>query len=66
MDTVDFNVLVDAFDAECKKAGYAKAEVQYRPTAQKRSYAQTSSSGGRGGYSGSNRGGGSYKRGRRY
>ncbi|KAI1788772.1 ATP-dependent DNA helicase [Ganoderma leucocontextum] len=70
MVDVDFSALVAAFDVECKRAGYAKAEpVVPTRTAQKRTYSQTkptsnyasSSRGGygRGGY------GGSYKRGRR-
>nr|VWO96695.1 Pre-mRNA-splicing ATP-dependent RNA helicase PRP28 (EC [Ganoderma boninense] len=70
MVDVDFSALVAAFDVECKRAGYAKAEtVAPARTAQKRTYSQTkttsnyasSSRGGygRGGY------GGSYKRGRR-
>ncbi|TBU63841.1 ATP-dependent DNA helicase [Dichomitus squalens] len=71
MVDVDFSALVAAFDEECKKAGYEKAEtVAPARTAQKRTYSKTttttsnyssgSSRGGRGGY-----GGGSYKRGRR-
>ena len=64
LDT-DFNALVAAFDAECKKAGYAKVEGEPAPrTTAKRSYSQTkSTSSSRGGYSGGNSG--SYKRGRR-
>ena len=66
MVDVDFNALVAAFDAECKKAGYAKA-VSAPSKAQKRTYSQansySSSSSGRGGY-GRGRGG-SFKRGRR-
>ncbi|KAI0778291.1 ATP-dependent DNA helicase [Trametes elegans] len=65
MVDTDFNALVAAFDIECKKAGYAKAEPQAPVrTAQKRSFPQSSaSSSSRGG----NRGGhcGGYKRGRR-
>ncbi|KAI0669791.1 ATP-dependent DNA helicase [Trametes maxima] len=65
MVDTDFNALVAAFDAECKKAGYAKAEIAVAParTAQKRTYTQTASSSSRGGYRGGGSGG--YKRGRR-
>ncbi|PIL31850.1 transporter [Ganoderma sinense ZZ0214-1] len=70
MVDVDFSALVAAFDVECKRAGYAKAEaVAPARTSQKRTYSQTKTSSnyasssrggyGRGGY------GGSYKRGRR-
>ncbi|KAH9944291.1 ATP-dependent DNA helicase [Epithele typhae] len=60
MVNTDFNALVAAFDAECKKAGYAKAEpALVARTTTKRTYSQTSSSSYRGGS------GGSYKRGRR-
>ncbi|KAI0639508.1 ATP-dependent DNA helicase [Trametes polyzona] len=62
MVDTDFNALIAAFDVECKKAGYAKAEpAPAARTAQKRTYTQSNSgSSSRGGY----RGGG-YKRGRR-
>ncbi|KAI0651958.1 ATP-dependent DNA helicase [Trametes meyenii] len=66
MVDTDFNALVAAFDAECKKAGYAKAEIAVAParSSQKRTYTQTTSSSSRGGYRGGY-GGGGYKRGRR-
>ncbi len=67
MVDTDFNALVAAFDVECKKAGYAKAEpAAFAPrTSQKRTYTQTSTaSSSRGGYRGGY-GGGGYKRGRR-
>ena len=69
MVDTDFNVLVAAFDAECKKAGYAKAETAPR-TSQKRSYTQTKTtpaytSSYRGGYGRGGYNGGSNKRGRR-
>ncbi|KAI0825027.1 ATP-dependent DNA helicase [Trametes gibbosa] len=66
MVDTDFNALVAAFDVECKKAGYAKAEpTSPAPrTSQKRTYTQSSgASSSRGGVRG-NYGGGS-KRGRR-
>ncbi|KAI0375106.1 ATP-dependent DNA helicase [Pilatotrama ljubarskyi] len=67
MVDTDFNVLVAAFDVECKRAGYAKAEpamVAPARTSQKRTYTQTTTaSSSRGGYRGSY--GGGYKRGRR-
>ncbi|CDO75469.1 hypothetical protein BN946_scf184935.g5 [Trametes cinnabarina] len=61
MVDTDFNALVAAFDMECKKAGYAKAEPLSVPrTAQKRTSSSSTSRGGyRGGY------GGGHKRGRR-
>ena len=49
----DFNALVQAFDVECKKAGYQAVIVQptyNTSTARKRSYAQSTSSYSRGGY----------------
>ena len=60
MVDTDFNALVAAFDAECKKADYTKVEsAAPSRTAQKRSYTQIKTpSSGRGGYGG-------YKRGRR-
>ena len=69
MVDTDFNALVAAFDAECKKAGYAKAETAPR-TSQKRSYTQTKTtpaynSSYRGGYGRGGYNGGSNKRGRR-
>ncbi|KAI0655184.1 ATP-dependent DNA helicase [Cubamyces menziesii] len=68
MVDTDFNALVAAFDVECKRAHYAKAEPQQISpaprTSQKRTYTQSSaSSSSRGGYRGSY--GGGYKRGRR-
>lgn len=57
MDDVDFNVLLAAFDKECKKAGYAKS-ISYtvpKTSSNKRSNSNYSRSGGQGG---------SYKRGR--
>ena len=56
---VDFNALVEAFDAECKKAGYVNAEAPppLAKTAQKRSFTQYSST------SRGSSGGGSYYRG---
>ena len=61
MGNVDFNMLVAAFDMECKKAGYMRAEVAgVSSTSSKRPLAQYSSS--QGNYS---RGGGS-KRGKYY
>ena len=67
MVDTDFNALVAAFDVECKKADYARAEPQHASqaprTSQKRSYTQSSASSSRGGYRGSY--GGGYKRGRR-
>ncbi|KII93915.1 hypothetical protein PLICRDRAFT_88210 [Plicaturopsis crispa FD-325 SS-3] len=66
----DFGVLVETFDKECKKAGYAKSEVATASASTagtKRTYSQSSSysSGGyksRGGRGGSS--GGGYKRAR--
>ena len=71
---VDFKALVEAFDKECKKAGYVNAEAAPPPakTAQKRTYTQYSSTargsgGGSSYYRGSSRGGASKRaRGRRY
>ncbi|KAL6309884.1 ATP-dependent DNA helicase [Sparassis latifolia] len=61
MVSVDFNALVAAFDAECKKAGYAKSAVK---TAVKRTYSQASYP-ARSNYGSSTRGrGGSSKRAR--
>lgn len=79
MVDADFGALVEAFDAECKKAGYKKSDLPPPPTTtKKRTYSQAgyettksvkrsfsggSGSGSRGGYS--SRGGrGGYKRGR--
>ena len=70
MVNVDFNALVEAFDKECKKAGYVNAEPPPPPvnTAQKRTYNQYSSSsrgssGGSSYYRGGSRGGGNSYRG---
>ncbi|KAF7966257.1 hypothetical protein HWV62_23747 [Athelia sp. TMB] len=56
MVDVDFDVLVEAFDKECKKAGYTRSE-QAAAAPAKRTYTSYSSG------EGSGRGGGSYKRG---
>ena len=76
MDTVDFNVLVDAFDKECKKVGYQSTIVTQSsstPATKKRNYSSYSSSstsamsGGSSSYHGNRgRGGGRGKRGRYY
>ncbi|KAH9950424.1 ATP-dependent DNA helicase [Amylocystis lapponica] len=71
MVSTDFNALVAAFDKECKKAGYKKSDFAApTPTAQKRSFSQTSSYSSRGNYgAGTSRGGGyrgGYKRGRKF
>ncbi|KAH9858087.1 ATP-dependent DNA helicase [Lenzites betulinus] len=62
MVDTDFNALVAAFDVECKKAGYAKAEPAAAPprTSQKRTYTQSS-----GASTSRGNNGGGYKRGRR-
>ncbi|KDQ63470.1 hypothetical protein JAAARDRAFT_119479 [Jaapia argillacea MUCL 33604] len=68
MVDVDFNILVQTFDVECKKVGYTRTETTDAPTTtKKRTYTQSSSSsynnyssgsrghkrGGRGGYNNS-------------
>ena len=57
MVDVDFDVLVEAFDKECKKAGYTRSEQVAAAAPTKRTYNSYSSG------EGSGRGGGSYKRG---
>ncbi|KZP04151.1 ATP-dependent DNA helicase [Athelia psychrophila] len=56
MVEVDFDVLVEAFDKECQKAGYTKTELVASASPKKRSYGTYSSGGsethGRGGSSG--------------
>lgn len=60
----DFDLLVQAFDEECKKMNYMRDANYVAPVTGKRSRAPTSSTGGtRGGGRGSSRG--SYKRGKR-
>ncbi|KAF5385259.1 hypothetical protein D9615_001455 [Tricholomella constricta] len=56
MVSVDFNSLISAFDVECKKANYEKAEPLPTPTAKKRAY--SSHSGGNDYGSGSSYSGG--------
>ncbi|KAG1749921.1 ATP-dependent DNA helicase [Suillus paluster] len=52
MVEVDFNALVEAFDKECARAGYAKADIQPSAAAsKKRLMSQSASSSGRGGTS---------------
>ena len=79
MVDADFGALVEAFDAECKKAGYKKSDAPPpSTTAKKRTYSQagyettksvkrsfSGGSGSRGGYSSrGSRGGSSYRRGK--
>ncbi|GLB36075.1 putative ATP-dependent DNA helicase [Lyophyllum shimeji] len=67
MVSTDFNALVAAFDEECRKANYERVGPSVTPTATKRSfssYADSSSTYTRSGYSSGSRGKGS-KRGRR-